>query len=115
MEEQSQNTNEQKMMEKNIGMAVIAYIFFLIPLVTETKDDKFVKFHVKQGLLILCTYIAMQILIRFTVVGKVASIVNPVISIMCAVLVIVGISNALRGEEKYLPLIGTHAEKIFKF
>ncbi|GAF91940.1 unnamed protein product, partial [marine sediment metagenome] len=36
--------------EKNTGMAIVAYILFFIPLLTDAKNDPFVKYHVKQGL-----------------------------------------------------------------
>jgi uncharacterized membrane protein len=115
MEEQNQNNNIAENLEKNIGMAVVAYIFFLIPLLTDTKNDKFVKFHIKQSLLLVCIYIVTRILVFFPLIGRIIFSINPIIFIILAVFVITGISNALRGEEKNLPLIGIYAEKIFKF
>ena len=115
MEEQNQNNNIAENSEKNIGMAVVAYIFFLIPLLTDAKDDKFVKFHIKQSLLLVCIYIITRILIFFPIVGVFFFFINPIIFIILAVFLIIGIANALNGEEKNLPLIGIYAEKIFKF
>jgi uncharacterized membrane protein len=51
----------------------------------------------------------------FPLIGRIIFSINPIIFIILAVFVITGISNALRGEEKNLPLIGIYAEKIFKF
>jgi uncharacterized membrane protein len=36
-------------------MAIVAYILFFVPLLTESKNDPFVKYHVKQALgLFIC-------------------------------------------------------------
>jgi uncharacterized membrane protein len=120
MDEQNQNANNvtensKKSPEKNIGMAVIAYIFFLIPLLTDAKDDKFVKFHIKQSLLLVCIYALTKILMFFPLVGLIFFFINPFILVVLAAFLIIGIINALNGEEKNLPLIGIYAEKIFKF
>jgi uncharacterized membrane protein len=115
MEEQNQNNNIEGNPEKNIGMAVVAYIFFLIPLLTDAKDDKFVKFHIKQSLLLVCIYIATRLLVFVPLIGWLFFFINPVIFVVLAVFIIIGIANALNGAEKNLPLIGIYAEKIFKF
>lgn len=51
MEETDKNPREKvhtgAKKEKNIGMAVVAYILFFIPLLTDAKNDPFVKYHVK--------------------------------------------------------------------
>jgi len=44
--------------EKNTGMAIVAYILFFIPLLTDAKKDPFVKYHVKQGLVIFLAWIS---------------------------------------------------------
>ncbi|HOE15288.1 MAG TPA: hypothetical protein PLH82_01145 [Candidatus Paceibacterota bacterium] len=49
-EEQEQSKSTVK--EKNTGMAILAYILFFIPLLTDSKKDPFVKYHVKQGLVL---------------------------------------------------------------
>ena len=45
----------------NTGMAVLAYILFFIPLLTDAKNDPFVKFHVKQGLVLFLANILVLI------------------------------------------------------
>lgn len=98
--------------EKNTGMAVVAYILFFVPLLTDAKDDPFVKFHVKQGLVLLLAavinWVASFILIWIPVIGW---LLMGAISIGLLVLWIMGILNAVQGEKKELPLIGSYASK----
>jgi uncharacterized membrane protein len=94
--------------QKNIGMAVIAYILFFVPLLTDAKNDPFVKFHVKQGLVLLLTQIVISI------VGSVIPflgwfLILPLGSIFVFILWIMGILNAVNGTQKELPLIGGFA------
>jgi len=94
--------------KKNVGMAVVAYIIFFIPLLTDAKNDPFVKFHVKQGLVLLLGWIAGMIVSMVPVLGW---ILAPFIGILLFVLFVIGIINALGGKEKQLPLIGQFASK----
>jgi len=107
MEENNQKPTQQK----NTGMAIIAYIIFFIPLLTDAKNDPFVKYHVKQGLLVLITGIIAgilgNILWRFWMIDQ-------LLNLIVFVLMIIGIMNASKGEQKPLPIIGKFAEN-FKF
>ena len=98
--------------QKNIGMAVVAYILFFIPLLTEAKKDPFVKYHVKQGLLIFIGLVAANIF------GGISPWflwwIDNLLYLAFFVLMIIGIMNAIKGEEKPLPLIGKFGEQ-FKF
>lgn len=98
--------------QKNITMAVLAYIVFFVPLLTSAKNDPFVKFHVKQGLVLLITGLICGIIID--VLPGVTLIIAPVLDIALLVLTILGISNASKGKEKELPIIGKYAKE-FKF
>lgn len=95
--------------KKNTGMAILAYIIFFIPLLTDAKDDPFVKFHVKQGLVLLLLVVAGWFVGIIPVIGWIIALILPIVEI---VLFIIGIINASKGEEKPLPLIGQFAEKI---
>ena len=97
--------------EKNLntGMAVIAYILFFVPLLTEDKNDPFVKFHVKQGIVL---FIAAILNMIFGMVPVIGWLLSPLVAIGLLVLVIIGILNAVNGKEKPLPVIGQYAEKI---
>ena len=100
---------------KNTGMAVVAYILFFIPLLTDAKKDPFVKYHVKQGLALFLSCIAIWIL------GSIMAFLPiigwffiTILDVLLLVLFIIGIMNAIKGEEKPLPVIGKLGEK-FKF
>jgi uncharacterized membrane protein len=98
--------------KKNIGMAVVAYIIFFIPLLTEAKNDKFVKYHVKQGLVLFISGVAIWLIAN--VIPVLGLLVAPILDIVLIVLLIMGIINAVNGVEKPLPLIGRFADN-FKF
>lgn len=89
---------------KNTGMAVIAYIIFFVPLLTDAKNDPFVKYHVKQGL----------VLFLAAVICNFVPIIGQIVSLALLVLMVIGIMNAVNGKEEPLPLIGQFADK-FKF
>lgn len=95
--------------EKNTGMAVVAYILFFIPLLTDAKKDPFVKYHVKQGLGLFIFEVAFWIL---SAVLWRLFFIWWIIGFGLCVLFILGIINALNGKEEPLPLIGKFAEKI---
>ena len=97
---------------KNIGMAIVAYVIFFIPLLTEAKDDPFVKYHVKQGLVLFLAAIVVWLFAH--VVPILGFLIAPFLDIILFVLLIIGIINASQGNEKPLPLIGSFAE-YFKF
>ncbi|MEI7424928.1 MAG: hypothetical protein WCK10_02305 [Candidatus Staskawiczbacteria bacterium] len=89
---------------KNTGMAVLAYIIFFVPLLTDAKNDPFVKYHVKQGL----------VLFLAAVICNFVPIIGQIVSLALVVLMVMGIMNAVNGKQEPLPLIGQFADK-FKF
>ena len=93
--------------KKNTGMAVIAYIIFFIPLLTDAKNDPFVKYHVKQGLVLFIGYI---IEIFVGMIPFIGWIISPLLGILLLILFIIGIMNAIGGKEKPLPVIGGFAQ-----
>ena len=96
--------------KKNTGMAVVAYLVFFIPLLTDAKNDPFVKYHVKQGIVLLVSAIIAWLIIQaLPVIGLVMA---PLLDVAIIVLLIIGIMNAVKGVEKPLPLIGQFADKI---
>lgn len=98
--------------EKNTGMAILAYIIFFIPLLTEAKKDPFVKYHVKQGLVVFIVWIAVGII--GSILPWQLSIIDRLLGLAVFVLMVIGIMNASKGEEKPLPVIGKFGEQ-FKF
>lgn len=98
--------------KQNTLMAILAYIGPLIIIsYIIAKDDAFVKFHIKQGLLLVIASAITWILSNsFWQFWMIINFVNLAIF----VLAVIGILNVLRGEQKQLPLIG-HLASSFKF
>lgn len=95
--------------EQNKLMAVLSYIG---PLVIVSfliaKDEPFVKFHIKQGLVLFVIEVIIWFLMMvFWFLFPILQIVN----IVVFVLAIIGIVNAVGGKEKPLPFVGRYAEK----
>ncbi len=97
--------------EKNTGMAVIAYIIFFLPLLTEAKKDPFVKYHVKQGLTLFLAGIIARIIVYIPVIGWI--LIWP-FNVLLLILFVIGVMNALGGKQEPLPIIGKFARE-FKF
>lgn len=103
----------------NIGMAILAYIGILviIPLVTN-KDDQFVKFHSKQGLVLLIIEIVIWAFSSFffmvPFLGFFIGQLFWLVWLGVVALIIIGIMNAANGQMKELPIIGQFA-KNFNF
>jgi uncharacterized membrane protein len=107
--EQTTQTTQPK---KNIGMAVVAYIIFFVPLLTESKNDPFVKYHVKQGLVLFLAGVAVWLIMN--VIPVFGLLIGPILDIVLIVLLVMGIINAVNGVQKPLPIIGKFADN-FKF
>ncbi len=97
--------------QKNTLMALLCYlgILVVIPLLTDAKSDPFVKFHIKQGLVLLITEVILMFIGMVPFIGW---MLYPLLALACLVLAIIGIVNAVSGEEKALPIIGQYADKI---
>ncbi len=114
--ETPQGAAQQPTPHKNIGMAVVAYLIFFVPLLTESKKDPFVLYHVKQGIVLTVAGVLVWILSNilmwsmpiFFPFAPLLGLVN----LGLFVLLIIGIAHALQGEEKPLPLIGSFAASI---
>lgn len=110
------NQNDQS---NTILFSILSYIgiLWLIPLLVE-KNDKVVRFHVNQGIVLfifdiigsIAGSIAVGILSAIFVFIPVISFLGVVIAslfgILCFVLMIIGIVNAANKSEKPLPIIG---------
>ena len=112
MEEQNQNQTQQSPNgQKTDVMALISYLgpLCLIPFLTQEKRDEFVKFHMKQGLVLFIVEVIVSfILLILPFLGFLDWIFN----IIWLVLIILGIVNVVNNEKKELPLIGQFAEKL---
>lgn len=100
-EKTSQGEAEKKDIEDNKSIAILSYlgILCLVPLLLK-KDSKFVKFHAKQGLVLIIGWL----FVWFPFVGQVLWIVLAIFSIW-------GIINVLNGKFTRLPVIADLADK----
>ena len=103
--------------EKNKGMAILAYILFFIPLLTgDHKTSPFVKYHTNQAIVLwlaaIAVYIALTIIIMIFAfvlpwgLWKFLRIIFYLVRYAPLVLGIIGIINAVQGQMKPLPVIG---------
>lgn len=102
--------------EKNIGMAILAYIIFFIPLLTDAKNDTFVKFHVKQGIVVFGMALivwVIRMLMPWYLLWHLYWLFN-LLSIVVLVFAVIGIINAANSKKEPLPLVGSIAN-ILKF
>lgn len=96
------NEERQADVEKNKGVAIVAYIVFFIPLLA-AKDSQYAMYHANQGLLLFLAAIAVNIVgAMIPFLGWM--IVSPLGNIAVFVFAVIGIMNAAKGEQKPLPL-----------
>jgi uncharacterized membrane protein len=113
-EEKEGKVVEEKKEEKNVVMALLCYlgILIIIPLVTDAKKDPYVKFHIRQGIILLITIVALCIASIILVIPVLVWILIFLGWIGMLVLIIMGIVNSLTEKEQELPIIGKYADKI---
>jgi len=84
-------------------MAALSYLWILsIVMLLVKKDDSYVQFHAKQGIIL---FVASIILWIIPVIGW-------LLNIVVTILVILGFIKAIQGERYKLPVIGDLAQKI---
>ncbi len=91
-------------------MGVLAYIgpLVLIPFFL-AKDDSFVRFHVKQGLVLVVIELILWALGEF-MLWKFLAPVIAIINLVLLILSIIGILNVLQKKESRLPLVGAYSD-----
>jgi uncharacterized membrane protein len=90
----------------------LTVIGFIIALVAK-KDDKYVMFYAKQGLVLFFGWIiAGFATIVFWIVPLIGNFISSLIYLLVFVLWIIGIIYSLSGEMKNIPMVGDIAEKI---
>ena len=99
----------KKLDSNNTAMAVIAYIIFFIPLLTDAKNDPFVKFHVKQGAVIFIIGLAAWVVM--TVLPFLLPLIW-LVQLFLLVMVVLGIVNVVNNKKEPLPLIGQFANQL---
>ena len=100
--------NQNASAPKNVGMGILAYIGPLVIVsYLAAKDDLFVKFHIKQGLVLLTIEIIAWLL--GSALWSLWMLLN-LVNLATLVLSVIGIINVTKGEEKKLPLVGDFAK-----
>jgi uncharacterized membrane protein len=120
----TQPASDNAKMDDNKLMGILSYISFLclIPLFTK-KDNDFVYFHAKQGLVLFIleaiVYVVYRILIAILIGSlftlgllSILGVIVELINIGLLVLSIIGIINVVQNQKKEIPLVGKFAYKI---
>ena len=82
----------------------------IIPFIV-AKDDSFVKFHIKQGLVLFVIEVALWLLSSFFFVMFYQFwMLYQLVNLALFVLAVIGIVNVVQGKEKELPLVGPFAK-----
>ena len=101
-------------------MAILAYIFFLIPLLA-ARDKKFAMFHTEQAIGLWIAFIVIYIaaIVLNIIVSQISSSLGCIVSILTflpwlayVVLWIMGLINAVGGKVKELPVVGAWGAKL---
>ncbi len=106
--------NGEKKVQKNVVWALLCYLgpLIIIPLVSSTRKDPYVKFHIKQGALLIVAWVILSVLsFHVPVIGWLLGII---IWLVLAVFSVLGVVNAIIGKEAPLPLIGKYVAKAKK-
>ncbi len=105
-ENAKKTVDKQKDAQENKGLAILSYIgiLFILPLLLKPNSE-FIKFHVKQGIILTIGWVIGMILYPLFGLGFLIHIVVIVFSIM-------GIINVSEGTMKELPIIGELAKKL---
>ncbi len=100
------NNNDLTGLEPDALMASLSYIgvFVLIPIVSSATKNPFIKFHAKQGLVILVGEI-----VAIIASGWVPSVGGLLFALML-IASIFGLFTSLHREKRYIPVIGTIAD-----
>jgi len=96
--------SQEKKDSSSVNMiAILSYlgILLIIPLMTSRNDD-FVKYHVKQGIVLLVTAVAISLIAWFPIIGWIAGFFA---WIGCVILAIIGIINVVQGKKNNFPLL----------
>lgn len=89
------------------AFAPLSSIIFIVM----EKDDKFVKFHAYESLLVAIAVIVASVVASMLVVVLIGIVLVPAVSIAAFVLWIMGMMKAYKGEMWKLPVIGDMAEE----
>jgi len=102
------NPNQKSEVSQNTVMGVLAYLGPLVIISYLTsKDDPFVKFHIKQGLVLFAIEVIVWFLgMLFWPLWLLLNFIN----LATLVLSVIGIVNVAKKQEAKLPLVGSYAK-----
>jgi uncharacterized membrane protein len=104
------STATKKMSPENrrMLMGILAYVLFLIPLLTgDAKKDEFVKYHTKQGFSLFIVSLALSILGRIIVPFIYIYPIFSLVQLVALVLFVIGVVNVANNKKEPLPVIGS--------
>ncbi|MDD5634703.1 MAG: hypothetical protein PHW46_05465 [Candidatus Omnitrophica bacterium] len=90
--------------------AILAYLWILclVPLLMK-KDNEFIKFHSKQGLMLFIIEIGVSVVGIIPLLGAIVYILG---FLVCGILSLIGIVQVLMGNKWKIPMLGDWAEQI---
>lgn len=102
---------ETQKKQQNTLMGVLSYLGPLVIIsYILARDVAFVKFHIKQGLVLLIIEVALWVLSSFFLMAFYQLwMVYQIINLGLLILVVLGIVNVVQGKERELPLVGQFA------
>lgn len=104
-----QNASNNNKSNKTV-MGVLSYlgVLVIIPYIV-SRNNPFVRFHIKQGLVLLGIELIVWVL--GSLVGPLGVLLL-IVNLGVLVLSIIGIVNVVQGKEKELPLVGKFAKNL---
>ncbi len=104
---------EQNTVEEGKTMAIISYItiigLIIAYIMNNSKKNEFTQFHIRQSV-----GLAVLGLVNSLVIAKFIPMLAGLVGLLTLVFVIIGIVNAVKGEDKPLPVIGEQFQDWFK-
>jgi fumarate reductase subunit D len=94
--------------QKIFGILSYLGILVLIPLLVK-KDDEFVHFHAKQGLVLLIVWVVVWVVTMIPVLGWV---IGPILSLGMLIVALIAIVQVLMGKKWEVPVLCKYADKI---
>lgn len=96
-------------------IAATAYLIFFLPLLTASRHDPYIQYHVRQGIGLFIVFFALSGVFPNIWIFTPLGIFNALLWLyraFIAVMVLLGLANALRGKMQPLPWFGQYAAKL---
>lgn len=108
--EEEKKTREGISVSGDNVYAILSYLWILclIPVLMK-KEDEFVRFHARQGLMLFIVEVGIGIIGIIPALGPVVYLLG---MLVCGLLSLAGIVQVLMGNKWKMPVIGDWAEKI---